>query len=81
MQERYQPKRAGDSKTVALKGGDIGKKGAVDDRKRGKKGSNLKTSYEALADNIKEQRREVEHRRRRRREKFSEEDSDDDFIV
>lgn len=71
MQERYQPKRAGDTKTVPLKGGDIGK--------RGKKGTNLRTSYGALSENIKEHRREVKQQRRKHKERFSEEDSDDDF--
>ena len=67
-QERYQPKRAGNSKTVALKGGDIGKRANNHNDK-------AKTSYAALALDIKEKKRKD----RRRHRDYPEDDDYDDY--
>ena len=56
-QERYQPKRAGNSKTVALKGGDIGKRA-------NSRNDRAKTSYAALSLDIKEKKRKNSRRHR-----------------
>lgn len=67
-QERYQPKRAGDTKTVPLKGGDIGK------RSQGRSQKKAKASYAGLLDDLKEGKRK---RRRERRASIEEEDDFD----
>lgn len=66
-QERYQPRRAGDAKTVPLKGGDIGKRSH--DRRR-----KAKASYAGLSNDLKEGKRK---RRKERRELDEEEDAFD----
>ena len=69
-QERYQPKRAGDAKTVPLKGADIGK------RASGRKNLNG-ASYESLSKDLKEGRR----KQRKERRHFSDEDDHDDNVL
>ncbi|KAJ3558994.1 hypothetical protein NM688_g608 [Phlebia brevispora] len=67
-QERYQPKRAGDTKTVALKGEDIGKR-AGNHKK-------VRASYAELSGDIKEQNRRL----RRERKRHPEDEAYDDFV-
>ena len=69
-QERYQPKRAGDAKTVPLKGADIGKRSSE------RKAQN-KASYGSLANDLKEERR----RKRKERRNSSDDGDHDDYTL